>query len=446
MLKTDYRSPTIVSMRKATAIPSSPDKFIHEPLDLTKSTIRLLQIHPRRGEDTIQCTLKRVSRRDASYVCLSYTWGEPQPAHRILVNHKWLDVRENLYNFLWLARKIGIKYWLWIDACCIDQENVLERNHQVQQMADIYRGARHVLVYPGYCPRRLRLASTLACCDIWLSADEDIRYAAPCYFRRVLHKLVFYGFQSTIEEAVLFHYWSRCWIIQELMAARKCYVVSAAGLIQWQSFLRLYRMCEWRLSLWPSNVKVFCGYSSGATQLHSRKLNLDSLLSFIFQLGPDSFTCADRRDYVYSLLGLTEGAQGFAVDYGTTTVSLFLDAIQHFKLVIEDSYYVMSTFQILMQALQVTVVSYCRICAEPVPDEIDVISRELGEEYVFALLVVGDERNRTTRCKKSHLCKTYNGRLIPGCRLRNNTGDHFQHLFRAGLDKMYCLTHQKYFY
>jgi hypothetical protein len=107
-------------------------QFVHEALDLTQPSIRLLHILPGQGKDLVQCTLETVRRNDwPSYVCLSYTWGEPQPLHTILVNGRPLGVRSNLYNFLRLARKLNIKQRLWIDAVCIDQENVLERNHQV---------------------------------------------------------------------------------------------------------------------------------------------------------------------------------------------------------------------------------------------------------------------------------------------------------------------------
>jgi hypothetical protein len=38
---------------------------------------------------------------------------------------------------------------LWIDALCIDQENVIERNHQVQQMGEIFSRASNVLAWLG---------------------------------------------------------------------------------------------------------------------------------------------------------------------------------------------------------------------------------------------------------------------------------------------------------
>jgi hypothetical protein len=38
---------------------------------------------------------------------------------------------------------------IWVDALCIDQENLKERNFQVQQMGSIYRNAAFVFAWLG---------------------------------------------------------------------------------------------------------------------------------------------------------------------------------------------------------------------------------------------------------------------------------------------------------
>jgi hypothetical protein len=38
---------------------------------------------------------------------------------------------------------------LWIDAICINQHNIQERNKQVAQMRSIYQSARRVCIWPG---------------------------------------------------------------------------------------------------------------------------------------------------------------------------------------------------------------------------------------------------------------------------------------------------------
>jgi hypothetical protein len=117
----------MASLTKRTGSDTVP--FIHTPLDLSQPGIRVLRISPRPG--VIQVELKHVKSTKQRYVCLSYMWGDPEPSHTTIVNGKSFSVRDNLWNFLRLARRLLIRDWLWIDACCIDQDNVLERNHQV---------------------------------------------------------------------------------------------------------------------------------------------------------------------------------------------------------------------------------------------------------------------------------------------------------------------------
>jgi len=38
---------------------------------------------------------------------------------------------------------------LWVDAICIDQSSINERNHQVKLMGDVYKLARRVLIWLG---------------------------------------------------------------------------------------------------------------------------------------------------------------------------------------------------------------------------------------------------------------------------------------------------------
>jgi len=83
-------------------------------------------------------------------------WGDVEDQRVVFVNNKRFEVRRNLYDFLCLARKLSITDTLWIDAICINQEDVEERNKQVQLMGEIYEKAGQVLIYPGPLPKGLR--------------------------------------------------------------------------------------------------------------------------------------------------------------------------------------------------------------------------------------------------------------------------------------------------
>ncbi|KAF2828677.1 HET-domain-containing protein, partial [Ophiobolus disseminans] len=132
-------------------IKSLPDQFEHTALDFRARSIRLVQLHRERsGHELLECTIRAAST-DSHYVCLSYVWGEPGQGRAILLNGHRYWVRQNLWNFLHAARQNTEvrRRWIWIDALCIDQNNVAERQHQVQQMGLIYSNAAEVYTWLG---------------------------------------------------------------------------------------------------------------------------------------------------------------------------------------------------------------------------------------------------------------------------------------------------------
>ncbi|KAE9367241.1 HET-domain-containing protein, partial [Stipitochalara longipes BDJ] len=83
------------------------------------------------------------------YEALSYVWGQSTEQKQIMCNGTPFPVTGNLRAALRRLRRPDESRVLWIDQICIDQENIPERNQQVQIMRDIYRGAERVLIWLG---------------------------------------------------------------------------------------------------------------------------------------------------------------------------------------------------------------------------------------------------------------------------------------------------------
>lgn len=118
------------------------------------------------GEDDLNADKHRDDKEVVrhSYFALSYTWGRPSEqfpqewddplfTYSIFVNGKRYQARPNLYYALCeLARSpqlIRGRMPIWIDALCIDQSNIAEKNVQVSRMGDIYSHACAVIVWLG---------------------------------------------------------------------------------------------------------------------------------------------------------------------------------------------------------------------------------------------------------------------------------------------------------
>jgi len=87
---------------------------------------------------------------ELSYQALSYMWGEADDFDfQIWLNDVLVPVRQNLLCALRVLRadEDTIKLPIWIDALCIDQENIEERGHQVDMMGVIYSSAERVIAW-----------------------------------------------------------------------------------------------------------------------------------------------------------------------------------------------------------------------------------------------------------------------------------------------------------
>ncbi|KFA55156.1 hypothetical protein S40293_09843 [Stachybotrys chartarum IBT 40293] len=123
----------------------------------------LLTLHPGLYNDEIHIHLAkaRLSVPDdelAEYEALSYAWGHPEMTHTVTVvdgddDDCWpggtLPITGSMDTALRCLRLRHRRRVLWIDALCINQSDVQERNHQVQWMDQVYRKARRVVIFLG---------------------------------------------------------------------------------------------------------------------------------------------------------------------------------------------------------------------------------------------------------------------------------------------------------
>ncbi|KAM0253630.1 hypothetical protein ACHAQJ_007205 [Trichoderma viride] len=113
--------------------------------------IRTLSLAPSENlSDPIQIQLSVARLADEpAFIALSYCWGDATKTLPILCNGQQFHVTENLESALRQLRDESRERILWIDAICIDQNNVSERGYQVNLMRDIYRMAIGVIIWLG---------------------------------------------------------------------------------------------------------------------------------------------------------------------------------------------------------------------------------------------------------------------------------------------------------
>ena len=122
------------------------------------TSIRLLKATPNdSASGDLSYSLSAFELQDIpSYSALSYTWGNPLPSegpdedslwlaesHSIHCNGYSVGVKLNLFESLTSLAKLQYDDYIWIDALCIDQNTLSERNSQVSLIEDLLQGTRN---------------------------------------------------------------------------------------------------------------------------------------------------------------------------------------------------------------------------------------------------------------------------------------------------------------
>lgn len=234
--------------------------FVHEPLPHPITHVRILEVLQRLdGEDEIiRCRLKhgRLVDYDQCYAALSYTWSQGTAQRVIQINGQNVRVRANLYEFLYLYRqKLMVRnsptVFLWIDALCLDFNNVHERNSQVQIMPTIYSRAKVNINWLEPLPDkqelhkgRLGLQKCItfmhgARCDLERTRnyhnDQFLlsKYGAP---EKGHQRPPYFDEWQVMLQLCNHRYWSRLWVVIENRFAQNLMVMHGDKLWSWEDF------------------------------------------------------------------------------------------------------------------------------------------------------------------------------------------------------------------
>ena len=354
-----FDSPVITA---TTEDPASPTSLRLEALTfdyellLAPSEIRIVILEPGKNDEPVRCRLEHVLLdHEPAYEALSYAWGDAtRPSQEIFLDGKRFEVTENLGAALLNLRDEAVEkptaQRLWIDAICINQKDISERNSQVQKMKDIYSKAERVLIWLGRYHEpsddsldlneriwgfpRLQPGTEKSIADIFQTIKELARKFpkfTPNYrYGRVIEEHATIPVLQWMELfRLLGRPWChRLWVVQEVLLARDANVRCGRCEISWMDLGEVcLRIRKIAIMMGPgSRLGRILGELPDNAVIDPNFTNFSSRYPLLWLLWrfKDRIS-TDPRDRIYSLLGLCNDAEYIEVDYTKPAKQVYMD-------------------------------------------------------------------------------------------------------------------------
>jgi hypothetical protein len=334
--------------------------FHYAALDTSKDVLglafatRLIRLSPSSEfEADICCEMLEVQiwkakELNISYAALSYAWGDNAKEGNITVNGRTLRIKPNLEEALRYLRPQHQSMTLWVDAICINQDDILERNHQVQNMKALYSQAAVVFAWigadvpapePGW--ELIQAFHREYGTGTEATTDDTCNEAYVALTKRIEKPSILELVQ--INKMLGKDYWSRLWIIQEIAVAREVVVVNGHLRSNWAAFrtwarIRLspeLRSMSHRLSRISTGKPV--PWRNNRPQIFDHiplvhegfPYHPSDLLSLLERCQRSQ--AVEPRDKVYGVLGLLDmerSEQNLPIDYNASLAQVFVEVVK----------------------------------------------------------------------------------------------------------------------
>jgi hypothetical protein len=281
-----------------------PMGYNWEPM--SHGCFRLLYVKPSRDPTSRIDAELRVHHidDDLMYHTLSYHWGAPHereltsrvytPVGTIPITSKVEDILRVFRSYPGMIDQLkspqgqnhAVGRAIWLDAVCIDQTNVQERQCQVAMIGKIYSRSQMLLIWLGH----------------FLPLNETRSLVAASHD----------DYQSMVEPLREHPYFTRLWPVQEIIRTEP---MSRRRVLLEYGFMSQAAVFRLLLRFRPT-----MDYQSGRER-HNRCSLLDNLRKY------HRLECTDPRDRVFSLISISDDAvlrqNPLSADYGSSFSTIY---------------------------------------------------------------------------------------------------------------------------
>jgi hypothetical protein len=277
-----------------------------------------------------------------SYMAISYCWGDSERKHSIYTTDgSTIQVTANLNKLLLHLAEKSIADYLWIDALCINQDSIPERNGQILLMREIYQHASSVHVWlgeniittRGLWRDRAQSAVSALQTVISLTKYDAIGEISSAYHIASSYKIDVNSRLSLVELFSL-PWFERVWPIQEVVVATRIDMYWGNQEIKWDLLVAaIRRLTEYSLEgilISEANSEYAVlppGYINARSTIALRDKFQSGQRNFFLEILMDSmrFQASDPRDKIYALLGVNTDNTGHLIkaDYSLPVISVY---------------------------------------------------------------------------------------------------------------------------
>lgn len=296
---------------------SDHDSPYYEPLHEDRENIRVMRIEQGSGHE-VCCNLEVYNlHRSPPYEALSYCWGKAAATAQISSgNLKGFPVSEHVLFAIRRLRHESRPRYVWVDAICINQSDVHERNHQIQMMRRIYTRAVRTIIWMGeFDPERKSCPRS--------EGDDNTLCTLPDHTTSVEHDDVARDLPKNVQqlkekarEGSIELWFRRLWCVQEFHFSQTLpSVYIGRHAVRWDHFASMFKPPNDPLALFRDLGQF---NPSEGTSSHL-------LFELLYMTG--KHRCSDPRDRIFALLGMAkDAAAGIQPDYRKSVIRVVEEA------------------------------------------------------------------------------------------------------------------------
>lgn len=308
---------------------------IYQPLDERKKEIRIVLVYPSidlsTGDQLPVCRLQTASLLDEPtphYEAISYAWGERTGVAPVIINDQHRQHPASAIRVLqrFAPAEGSEPRRLWIDAICINQRDVAERNQQVAMMSDVYRNSSQTLVWLGEADANT--AAAFEQIDVVLKDMKNELGTADSTPQQINDSFKRSRFSDRIKrfaDIAAFHalldrsWFSRMWVLQEILLSRAVICCCGQYRVRWRA---LSQSITW------VGQPAIAAFQLADASVRRADFSLAQLLLRGLYL-----QVSDPKDKIYAGLGLVQGTMDNLprrlqpqIDYSRSLCDIYAEA------------------------------------------------------------------------------------------------------------------------